>query len=821
MESFIKASKVDNTFQDNDSRFSINLQKGGKKEDSIDPVRSFRLNFEKFLDDIKELYNKHKYRKCLDEIEDKENLFLEIQDKWKITEVKVRCIMKIIDKKFSKYIGTKIGEVKLKSVEEWLKKLDEEISKWSESLIIRKLESRIDTSSYMIQFEICIKVSLFQCYSGALYARSEKIISDCAAYLSLGERLIVYSSDFTNDPETLNISCKILLFVASLLIADKDFETAKNYIGNSVRLTYKELNYRLEMEEGINFSSLSKSELTFLEKTFLNLVTAFYQIGVCEENLGNMITAADSYKQADWFSKHFLNKNLPELSNYIHDVKVRSRNYLNLIFAAKNNQHKYKEPIKKDKKNRKPKIYYDEFNNVHKYDKIIKKIESLKLEDIEEDENVVLGVKKSENIKHIMSTVKIINHFMSDDFKGIIKNMNKIEISKFDKEIKEKIQKKVNEIKAEQIYQEKEQIRKTMRLILVKENKERELKTEPNFSNSKDNNDIKDFKGALLKDKVVNYSLSNLNTSYFPNNNFYSPKSRTDFVTLPCASTNESIKKDYSTRPYTGVSKNISGSLNLIQNTSSNTPRNFISPNSPLSMLSKETVRPNTSKNHFSTQSKLEKVKKYNLNEYVFDKNFRFKMSFLDNLSSKEFDFQKKMLKVKKYEKLIVDDYDHRKVTDNCEKFFHNMLNNKTNHLKDDENINKKKEILNEENLKKEKEKEKLETKVLQSLSTKAYNNYLNFKKSMNGDPKNIKLRKGSMQEIKESSSNTDKNLVNQKNLEIYDILETQLLNLDKIEEFLKQELHPYSTVKKSNIKKPVFNSKLDSDKFIKKSEKK
>lgn len=821
MESFITASKVDNTFQDNDSRFSINLHKGGKKEDSIDPVRSFRLNFEKFLDDIKELFNKHKYRKCLDEIEDKENLFLELQDKWKITEVKVRCIMKIIDKKFSKYIGTKIGEVKLKSVEEWLKKLDEEISKWTESLIIRKLESRIDTSSYMIQFEICIKVSLFQCYSSALYARSEKIISDCAAYLALGERLIVYSSDFTNDAESLNISCKILLFVASLLIADKDFETAKNYIGNSVRLTYKELNYRLEMEEGINFSSLSKSELTFLEKTFLNLVTAFYQIGVCEENLGNMITAADSYKQADWFSIHFLNKNSPELSNYIHDVKVRSRNYLNLIFAAKNNQHKYKEPIKNDKKNRKPKIYYDEFNNVHKYDKIIKKIESLKLEDIEEDENVVLGVKKSENIKHIMSTVKIINHFMSDDFKGIIKNMDKIEISKFDKEIKEKIQKKVNEIKAEQIYQEKEQIRKTMRLILVKENKEKELKTEPNFSNLKDNNDFKDFKGALIKDKVVNYSLSNLNTSYFPNNNIYSAKSRTDFVTLPCASTNESIKKDYSTRPYTGVSKNISGSLNLIQNTSSNTPRNLISPNSPLSMLSKETVRPKTSKNHFSTQSKLEKVKKYNLNKYVFDKNFRFKMSFLDNLSSKEFDFQKKMLKVKKYEKLIVDDYDQRKVTDNCEKFFHNMLNNKTNHLKDDENINKKKEILNEENLKKEKEKEKLETKVLQSLSTKAYNNYLNFKKSMNGDPKNIKLRKGSMQDIKEGSSNTDKNLITKKNLEIYDIVETQLLNLDKIEEFLKQELHPYSTVKKSNFKKPVFNSKLDSDKFIKRSEKK
>jgi hypothetical protein len=821
MESFITASRVDNTYQNNDSRFSINPQKDLRKEDSIDPVRSCRLNFEKFVDDLKELFNKNKFRKCLDDIADKENIFLDMEDKWKITDIKVKCMVKIIDKKFAKYIGTKAGEVKLKSVEEWLKKLDDEVGKWSEGLVARKLETRIDPPDFMIQFEMCIRVSLFQCYSNALYARNEKLISDCAAYLALGERLIVYSSDFTNDPESLNMSCKILLFISSLLIADKDFETAKNYISNSMRLNYKELNYRMDMEEGINFSSLTKSEQISLEKTFLNLVTGFYQLGVCEENLGNMITAADAYKQANWFSKKFLNKDLPELDNFIHDVHVRAKNYLNLILTVKNNQHTYKEPIKNDKKNRKPKIYYDEFNNVHKYDNIIKKIENLKLEDIEEDETIALGVKKSENIKHIMSTVKIINHFMSDDFRVIIKNMDKIEVSKFDKEIKEKIQKKVNEIKAEQIYQEKEQIRKTMRLSMIKENKDKELKTEDNNSNLRESKDIKDFKGALLKDKVVNYSLSNLNSSYFPNSNFLnSPKSRTDIGTIPCGSTNESIKRDFSTRPYTGVSKNISGSLNLLQNISSNTPRNFFSPSSPVSMFSKQTAsRPKTTKNSASTRNNLDVVKKFNLNEFVFDKSFRSKMSYLDKISSREFDFQKKMLKVKKYEKLIVEDYDHRKVTDTCEKFFHNMLTNKTKHLKDDENLNKKKEILNEENFKKEKEKEKLETKVLQSLSTKAYVTYLNFKKTMNGDPKVVKSRKQSTHEInKESTSNVDKNLAHQKNMDIYNKLETQIQNIDKMEEFLKQELHPYSVAKKTSLKKTCFNIKLDSDNFIKRT---
>ena len=151
-------------------------------------------------------------------------------------------------------------------------------------------------------------------------------------------------------------------------------------------------------------------------------------MGVCEENLGNTISAIEAYKQSKWFSATFIRKSLPELTQFISDVEKRAEGYNSLIQNVKNNQHTLREFKKKEKKSNKPNIYYDELDNIKKFEKTIKHIENLKIDDIEDDD---INSKKSENIKNILSTVKVINHFMSDKFMSIINSMYKIEVNKY------------------------------------------------------------------------------------------------------------------------------------------------------------------------------------------------------------------------------------------------------------------------------------------------------------------------------------------------------------------------------------------------------
>ena len=200
----------------------IEISKIDEKEDLL------INNFEKFINDVRENMNKCRFRKCLDDIKDKELLFSEYKNNWKITEMKIKCMLKIINKKFIKYTGGNLISSKIKGLENWLLRVDNEVEKWFENLINKEIS--LDEENIKDQIEVCIKVVLDQCYNYALCARSEKHIADCAGFLALGERLIKYTSDFTNNPDTLNITQKMILKLLNYINRNHLNYHIKNYI---------------------------------------------------------------------------------------------------------------------------------------------------------------------------------------------------------------------------------------------------------------------------------------------------------------------------------------------------------------------------------------------------------------------------------------------------------------------------------------------------------------------------------------------------------------------------------------------------------------
>lgn len=768
--------QIFNTETDNQDGPEIedNVSQNSKKDISMEMIPTEVLlnnNFEKFMDDLRENIHKCKYRKVLEDIKEKEILFLEFKDRWKIIDLKIRCMLKIINKKFSKYGGSKI-----KGMETWLQRVDTEVDRWYESLL-RNEKFDTNNTCFMEQFEICMRIVLEQCYNYALFARNEKHMADCAGFLALGERLIKYSSDFTNYPDVLNVSQRILLFTSSLLISDNDYETAKVYQENALRLCYKELYFRVDLDEGINFQALSPVEKHYLEKVFTNIVIGFYHLGVCEENLSNMTKAIEAYKQSRWFGNHFVKQSLPEIVQFLGDVEKRAYNYYNLITHVKTNQKNYKE-ISNSKKSSKSKLYFNELNNLKKYESTAVMIENMKIPELED---IDIFEKKSENVNKILSTMKLVNHMMSDKFKSLIKNMDKFEVSKLEKETREKIQRKINEIKAEKIFLEAENRRRpqTSNMNLNKKNKNL-VTNSTNFQSPYST--VNDFN---------QYMNSTLNFSSKKNNPM-AVSSNSDTNNFKVLSTDGSIPPPQTSKS-TNRKKYFNIEINKDQQNEEQSER-------------KKSARPYTCR----VKNPLE-VQKFNYSEFVFDNSFRKKVKFLDNLGNKEITFQKSLLKLKKSEKIYMENYDVRKTTHDCENFFHKVLSNKTSQIKE-EDRNKKKEILNENFIKMEKEKEKLETKVIKSLDNKAFKQYTDFKAHMSKPQYYIRT-----EATRTFINMPQKEAIEKKNQNQLDKLEEEIHLLDRIIEHTQSSYRQGLARKESCVKRKktnLINAKTDN--FIK-----
>lgn len=709
--------------------------------DKINTLVTRIANFEKFIKDIKSQMAKCKYRKALEDIIMREDLFYDMENFWRIRDLKIRCMLKILEKKIFKSDAS--ATQKLKSIELWTFKIEAEIETWIGYLNFLKTTDNNDC--YEEQIETLVNVILEELNLQAQYKHSIKQIPETTAILGLAERMIKIFGEFSRSVKVIQSCQKIFLFISSFLISDNDFLTAKKYQIATIRFAFKELFLRSDMEDGINYETLSKTNQHYMNKIFLNIIKTYYHRGVCDENLGNLPEAIESYKQAVWFANNFIKYQYPEISQFLVDVDQRAKQYHKLIrkllerydssdFLEKNNKNKgkskfnldneqslLKSPFSKNTSEKKKKTK-NSFFNPNNEQEFLDFVGSIKHQEFEflEDCN------KSERIKQIMSTLNLLNNFSSDKFRDIVKLLPNITIEKMDKIQAEKIQKRLNDIRAEKNFSELQKRRADMK------NKNRIIES---------NNLKAELEQYLLKDPKSEAvgNIINLNNINFEKN--YK-------ISVNMFLNTEKFLGDRNTEATSpqSINKNSKNALTISSNNNNNNNnQNYVNSNSNEENKNNGFSERNFNDNRPNTQNKVRphsykvgrnpaaKIEKYSHNDYVFSTDFQRKMKTINEFVKKETDFQKKLLHLKKYERLPMEicNIDHIAIKEEAKNYFERAKSaNKSGFIFSNEKQAKKTNTLKDiEKEKKEKYKQKLEVSLIKSLDTKILSILERFRK--------------------------------------------------------------------------------------------
>ena len=628
-----------------------------------------------------EIFNNQQYKKTIKFLEP---LILDTKTSyyWQILFLRLTSYQEIIEKKLNSYY---YNINKILNIEKYLKNFTKCLNTF-----ITEVNKNKNDKYFSSKYEIIITLLLRQCINYARFCIYQNYLFDSIGFLGLGERLIKNSSDFICSPDSFHYACDIYIFLSSLYIISDNFDTAKRYIILCLKLSYKELELRLEnndyLESLININNCNEKEKEKIENIFLKISICFFHLGVCNENEYNYDSAYESYKQAKWFGNAIPNKSMVEFLVTLYNMEKREllRDQI-FKFFKKEAHNLIEEPLKSIIP--KPKIIYKEKDNIQKFEILEKYLENLKIKEIDDDEpdllNNIKGKPFTPKVGNTTKTIHVLNYLMENKFNNIIDKMKKIELHKLSEGTKEIIQKQIIRIKNDQ--REKE------RKSNINENKKEEnnITNSNNYSNNifiynnnnTYNSDIQELKeNELMKKKIKNIKLTNrvkhisklkLKKSYLNNNstessNYSTINNHKNHIIL----TNESIQ-------YTN--KNLNASRIKSYSRSSITSKN---------------------KTKISKKIKNDKVERMDFDHFIFSKKFRDKISFLDNQFGKEIKFQKDLLN----SKVVPNDYvgenfNGRKVKLNCEDFFKSTLKKEIQLaeereiLKEEQNLKAKKDI--------------------------------------------------------------------------------------------------------------------------------
>ena len=196
-----------------------------------------------------------------------------------------------------------------------------------------------------------------------------------------------------------------------------------------------------------------------IEDILSNIALNFYLRAAIFEHLGIIDSALDSYKEVDWFSMKFLTNKSPKFVKYISDLLKCAWNNYNLITTIKMEKEKRKNmrllegsiEEAKGKLQLKKNMFQNFPLNRFKYHKLKNNEQKLK----KYLDNLGNQLYKEEEVRnanlfcnftktgYILSTVKMIDDLLSDNFKHVLKEMKKIEITKQKDEIKDLINKTI------------------------------------------------------------------------------------------------------------------------------------------------------------------------------------------------------------------------------------------------------------------------------------------------------------------------------------------------------------------------------------------
>jgi len=624
--------------------------------------------------------------------------------------------------------------------------------------LIKKI-NYISEKNKVLYIEKIIQIYIKLCLTKEYQNLIENKIPMNFYFLSLSERIIDTFFVYMIEPKTLKLSEKVLFKIIKLLIKNRDYENVEKYCYKIIKYCIKEC-FLIYQDD---FDDMKYIYNKNTENVIFNLCIAIFYLGVCKENEGKIKNAIKYYCLIESILKYLLIKSKKFLKFYDLIILIKNRNeeYLDTIkYLTEQNEIIINERLKKkiEKENqlseqkRKENPYLILSPKMQKIEELINKVKIPKEVNLDYQFIPNQNINKSANEtninykNYILSNLRLLNHYSSDDFKEIINSMEKINIIDLDYLIKGKVQ-RLLEKKNHQIYEY--QNKKNDNYFPKKNNKKY-----PSFLRKSIINNSTKF---LFRNKFENYGNSltknktNIN-SFNSYNNYFSYNSNSN-------STN------------TSYFTNILSPKNMKKNTSC--PNLLNKDKSNNEKINKNKIF-NRYNNNILNKKKL-KVEKFHINKKSFEysNSFRNKKIYIDGLRDRETNFLKKLLQMKKYEKFEINDLDLMKTKREATKKF--------NYIKENVKLNPDdiKEILNK----------LLEDKLL-------------FNKEKANKNKNVKnINEGKeINKIKKNENNYsfyNKELSNEHNKKIIDYIDYEISDIIKVK---KEKLNKIKEIQKFGI---------------------
>ena len=401
---------------------------------------------------------------------------------------------------------------------------------------------------------------------------------------------------------------------------------------------------------------MDKDKQKIIEEILSNIALNFYLRGAIFEHVGNIDSALDSYKEVEWFSLKFLTKRFPYFVKYMLSLLNCAWNNYNLIAKLRREKEKIRQKnlliknIELEKK-RKKKEAEERHNEAlmafrsHRMKLNNKRLNQF-LDDLgnkiykEEEQRNFNIYNKFTKTGYILSTYKIIGDLLSDDFRKILNNMKKVEITKPDVEIQDLIDKAL--------------IKKQQNISACKENSNE-------YDNNINNNNNNNTRGSSRMNKESNNNSKNVIIYPFKKIKITNVKKTRKSSEERNNSPIDNSNQKHSSSCVMPI-KNIKIINSLISSNEIDKRQNkkftnktkiynynhnyeYFNLKQNYSAIPKIKMHSRISSLHSSRT--LEKVVKYDIDKDNFNKAVIKKKVFLDRYSNKEFIFLKNLLKTK------------------------------------------------------------------------------------------------------------------------------------------------------------------------------
>ena len=477
---------------------------------------------------------------------------------------------------------------------------------------------------------------------------------------------------FLSNQPKIKISSKNIKVIRNLNLKEKESSknlSKKNILnnddsasGNNLKLkqTQSAKNIFLTFVKPKKRIKMNPRREKMIEENFSNIALNFYLRAAIFEHLGNIDSALDSYKELEWFSNKFLTKKFPNFVKYMTNLlNVAWHNY-NIIHYIKEEKERRNQLKLLRKETEESKANFKLHKSIFTHHPL-HKLKLYKLKNDEKKLKVYLKnigkklYKEEENRNYnifnrftktgyILSSFKMINSLLSDDFRHILKKMEKVEIERQKEEIKNLVNKTLIKLNEKSF---SGQLLNDTRWQSTTNYLKRDISNKSNNTINYTKINLVSLKNqsSAQKKPAKTYSYLKLLTPYKKNSDFSMNSSDIKISELKkMMALPDGQKRDKNLRKLKIIKRNNSA-LNLSK-------RSYSYSNFKISRIEKSfNNRAYSGYRSLRASRRKEKVERLPVDRENFSKKIIEKKNFLEKFCDKELNFQKNLLKIKSLEK--------------------------------------------------------------------------------------------------------------------------------------------------------------------------